>query len=252
MKTHAALFSLALVALAPSARAQSADEHLARAMTFYNLQDWPHALAEYKEAYAISANADVLWSIAQVERLSGDCRGAIFTYKAYARGASARGANAAQELIAKCEATLVAEEKAAQAATASRASAPPVVVAPRTPSPLTQAKPKSPTPWIFDPLGNALGVVALGALATGTTLLTLGNVAMGEAARAGSYQAYDLEVAAARTQQQIGVAFAIGGAAFAGLALWRFAIVAARHAKSDAPTVALTPFPGGAGWAVRF
>lgn len=140
MKTHAALFSLALVALAPSARAQSADEHLARALTFYNLQDWPHALAEYKEAYAIAANPDVLWSIAQVERLSGDCRGAIFTYKAYARGASARGAGAAQELIAKCEATLVAQEKAADAATA----APPVVVAPRPPSSPMQAKPKRP------------------------------------------------------------------------------------------------------------
>jgi len=252
-----------LLALASTAHAQTADEHASRATRFYNLQDWPNALKEYREAYAADPKPETLWSIAQVQRLSGDCRGAIFTYKAYMRGASSGGANAAQDLITKCEATIAAQERAAERATETTTASPQtpheITATPTTPTtpppPVTPQKPEKPAPpgpWILDPLGDVLGVVGLGGLVTGGVFLVLGNVGMGQTSQAATYQTYDHNVDVARTQQQVGVAVAIGGAVFAGLAVWRFAVVAGRNKKEAA--VSLTPMVGGgyASYSMRF
>ena len=250
MRTLAKLAPAALVfALSAAAQAQTpADEHTARATRAYNLQDWPSALAEFKAAYAIDPKPELLWSIAQVQRLGGDCRSAILTYQAYIRGASASGANAAQTLVAKCQATLAEQKQAALAAEAP----PPRVVVVRVPAPA--AKPAK-RPWYADPLGDVLGAVALGALATGAVFLTAGNVAMAAAPDVSSYRAYDRAVADARAQQEVGVGVAIGGAALVGLAIWRFVFLASHRAKKEAtPSVGLAPLPGGAmgTWSVRF
>ena len=251
MRMLAKLAPAALVfALASTAHAQtpSADEHTARATRAYNLQDWPSALAEFKAAYAIDPKPELLWSIAQVQRLGGDCRSAILTYQAYIRGASASGANAAQALVAKCQSTLAEQKQAALAAQAP----PPRVVVVRVPAPAP--KPVS-RPWYLDPLGDVLGALALGGLVTGAVFLTAGNVAMAAAPNVSSYQQYDRAVADARAQQELGVGVAIGVAALAGLAIWRFVFLASHRAKPEAtPSVGLAPLPGGAmgTWSVRF
>ena len=225
--------------VATSAHAQTTDEHVARATRFYNLQDWPKALQEYKTAYRDDPRPELLWSIAQVERLSGDCRSAIFTYEAYARGASASGAAAARDLIDKCRATLAASDRAVAPKKEARAAPPP-------PRPIAKQK-----PWILDPLGDVLALVAFGGLASGTALLTLGNFGIAASSSAPTYQAYDRAVVVAHTEQQIGVGLAIGGCAFAGLALWRFVVVSSR-ARHEMSTVVVAPAPGGASLTVRF
>jgi len=225
--------------VATSARAQTTDEHVARATRFYNLQDWPNALEEYKTAYRDDPRPELLWSIAQVERLSGDCRSAIFTYEAYARGASASGAAASRDLIDKCRATLAAAEHAVAAPKQPRP-------APPAPRPIEKKK-----PWILDPLGDALALVAFGGLASGTALVTLGNFGIAASSSAPTYQAYDRAVAVAHTEQQLGVGLAIGGCAFAGLALWRFVVLSSR-ARREISTFVVAPAPGGATLTVRF
>jgi hypothetical protein len=243
-----ALAALVLAAASP-ARAQSGDDHVARAHRFYDLQDWPHALAEYRQAYATDPKPETLWAIAQVQRLSGDCRGAVLSYEAFMRGASDSAALAARGLIAKCRETLAEQRRAATAARAASTPTPHAAHAASTPPPPAAhaaPRPERPAPWILDPFGDVLGVASVGALTTGVVFLALGNLAMAATSEAGSYQTYDHDVAVARTQQQIGVGLTIGGAVLAGLAVWRFAVVAHHGAKREAVSLTVTPTPGGA------
>ena len=103
MKHHPRLLVLLLALASAPALADEASDHADRATRAYNLQDWNTALAEYRKAYQLDPKPETLWAIAQTQRLSGDCRSAVLTYKAYIRGASAAGANAAEAWVHKCD-----------------------------------------------------------------------------------------------------------------------------------------------------
>jgi len=242
--------ALAAILVAPAARADDAHEHLEKGTRFYNLQDWSGALKEFKAAYEIDPKPEILWSIAQVQRLSGDCRSAIFTYKAYMRGASAAGANAAQEFVKSCQATLAAQRSAVEAPPPAepppqpRAETKPPPEAP-PPQPVQPAQPKPASPWALDPLGDVLFVFGVGGLAVGATFLVVGNSDMSASSQKPTYQEYDHAVDVARTEQEVGVGSLIGGAVFAGLAIWRFVAVANRHAREHAAAFLVVPQPGG-------
>ena len=246
-----ALAVLVVLSSASLAYADDAQEHVSKGTRFYNIQDWSNALKEYKTAYAADPKPETLWAIAQTQRLSGDCRSAILTYKAFMRTASTAGANAADELVKKCESDLAAQQRAVEAPppppqqqTTQATQTPP-------PPPTVRVEKKTPTPWILDPLGDVLGVIGLGGLVTGGVFLVVGNVGMSDTAKAATYQAYDHSVDVARVQQQVGVGVAIGGAVFTGLAIWRWVAVANRNKRES---VSLSPLPGGAfaSYSMRF
>jgi tetratricopeptide (TPR) repeat protein len=240
------------------ALADDAAEHITKATAYYNIQDWQHALDEYKQAYTLDPRPDTLWAIAQTQRLSGDCRGAIMTYKAYMRGASAAGANAAQEQINKCTTDLEAQQRAIDAALSKPTPEPKPLPPPQpqpTPTPVAAPTPPPPAPapqkprhWALDPLGDTLFVVGLGGLVTGGVYLTLGNLGMSSAADKPTSGEYLDATSTARTEQKIGAVATIGGAVFATLAIWRFSSVASSNHRAEKRQDGLSVVPqrGGA------
>jgi hypothetical protein len=251
--------TLALVlAISHLAHADEAADHLAKATSAYNIQDWAAALAEYREAYRIDPNPKTLWSIAQTQRLSGDCRGAILTYKAYVRGASTAGANAATEHIKTCQADLDAQQHAIDAAVIppkpepaapSPEPAKPVPVKADV-DPAVRVEPASQPPhdtaprsWIRDPLGDVLFVVGVGGLATGATFLVLGASHLGGAPDQATSGAYDRAVSDGHSDRTIGFVTGAVGAVAVGLAIWRFASIGTT--REDAH-VGVVPARGGA------
>lgn len=230
--TAVALLLLASAALADNPEAQS---HVSKATAHYNLQEWTAAIDEYKAAYQLEPKNETLWGIAQAQRMSGDCRSATLSYRAFARGASANGAHAADELIKECQHTIEEQDKAAKAALEApppppKPAAPPVS-APAAPPPAKAAEAPHRGPWVLDPLGDVLAVVGVGGLAVGATFLILGDTAMARSTSNADYRAYHSAADAAAVQQTIGVVGLVGGAVFASLAVWRFSAVASRNAK---------------------
>lgn len=249
---------IALLTLAPAARAgdnPNAQAHLAKATAHYNLQEWKAAIDEYRAAYQLDPNPQTLFPIAQAQRMSGDCRSAILSYRAYIRGASASGAHAAEDLVKECQKTIDEQDRAAKAALEPPRTPDVKKETPATPpssAPAVKQAPAAPGPWILDPLGDVLVVVGVGGLAVGGTLLTLGNVAMGGSAAKPDYRAYDLAVDAASVQQTAGVVALIGGGVFAGLAVWRFIAVANRNARERTALQGLSVSPGPGGGSVSY
>jgi len=233
------------LSLAHGAAAQSSDdaaEHASKATRAYNIQDWSNALKEFREAYSLDPKPQYLWAMAQTQRLSGDCRSAMLTYKAYQRTASAEQYSQAQEWINKCQAEISEQERLLQQQQQPQSQQQ------QQPQPPPQPeKPKEHGPWILDPLGDVLLVLGVGGLAVGGVFLGVGNSDMSATASLPTYQQYDKAVDSARNEQVIGLAVLGGGALFAALAVWRFAAVGARNAKekAGAQSVGLLPQPGG-------
>jgi hypothetical protein len=248
-----ASFCLVLgVAHGAAAQTDDSTDHANKATRAYNIQDWSNALKEFREAYRLDPKPQYLWAMAQTQRLSGDCRGATLTYKAYQRTASAEQYNQAQEWINKCQAEIAEQERLLQ----QQQQQPPPTQHAESPQPPPQAappkaepeKPKEHGPWILDPLGDVLLVIGVGGLAVGGVFLGVGNSDMSATASLPTYQQYDKAVDSAATEQTIGVIALAGGAVFAALAVWRFAAVGSHNAKEKAatPSVGLVPQPGGA------
>ena len=84
---------LLLLAGAPAtARAQPtpdaeavAKAHYERGITLYNLSKWDEAIAEFKKAYELSKAPGLVFNVAQAQRLKGDHRGALESYRSYLR-----------------------------------------------------------------------------------------------------------------------------------------------------------------------
>jgi hypothetical protein len=256
MKLHT-LVPACIVLVAPAlARADDAADHVAKGTRFYNVQDWANAISEYKQAYTLDPKPDTLWAIAQTQRLSGDCRSAILTYKAYMRTASAAGANAATDFIKKCQADLEAQQRALDApvtpppkepVTTQPVTPPPQPVTPTTPvampiQPPPPPPPPAPASWYSDKLGDALAATGVVGLAVGTVFLISGNSKMSDAAHATNSGVYDSDVSSAKTSQTTGVIVLGAGVVLAAAAVWRYT----HHTNEPEKTmIGLAPMPGG-------
>jgi len=261
---HTTLISAA-IALAPlAAFADDAADHLAKATRLYDLQEWSQALDEYKAAYMLEPKPATLWAIAQTQRLSGDCRSAILSYKAYMRGSSTVGANAAMEFITTCQADLDAQRKAVEATThepekpAPDPAQPPVA----TPRPTTATPPAAPArahehaprSWMFDPLGDALFVAGVGGLVVGGTLFAIGALDAHDAPNQPSSGEYDRLASSASRDQWIGGVVGGVGVMCGALAVWRFTNVRASRLEHPSNSFVLVPARDGAfaAYAARF
>lgn len=241
------IIAIAFVALAVTpVRADEAADHMARGTRHYNIQEWTSALKEYKEAYAIDPRPEILWAIAQTQRLSGDCRAAILSYKAYVRGASANGASAATEWIKSCEADLEAQRRAAEsaAAPATPASTRPAAVEPAARVPAPRSPPRS---WVFDPLGDILFVTALGGMTAGAIYTARAMRALNGAPNKPTAGDYARAVSDGRGDRKIGIVLGAAGTLCLGAAIWRFARAASSaEPRSLASAIGVAPAQGGA------
>jgi tetratricopeptide (TPR) repeat protein len=81
----------ALMALAPTVHAadatttREAKEHFDRAMAHYELGEFPAAVEEFKQAYALSQAPGLLFNLAQASRLAKDYEQALHFYRTYLR-----------------------------------------------------------------------------------------------------------------------------------------------------------------------
>ena len=232
----AGAIALAVMGHGASARAQSIGEasatHAKRAQVAYDIQDWPTAIHEFQAAYQAEQRPELLWGLAQAQRLSGDLVAAIGTYKAYRRHDLSTGQSTAAELqIMKCEAEITKREAEA----AKSAAAPPTAPQSQPPSPpgtpprheptaLTPAPSpaRGSTPFYADIFGDVLFVGGLAAAGIGTYYLVDGNRQMRQAGATPVYRDYNSAADEASKKQFIGVATIAGGGLLLGGAVLRY------------------------------
>jgi hypothetical protein len=79
--------SLVIVTIAAlrmtAAAAPSAEDLYAEGQAAYDRADYATAIARWRESYAVSAAPGLLFNLAQAQRLSGDCPGALSTYRRF-------------------------------------------------------------------------------------------------------------------------------------------------------------------------
>jgi len=228
-----------------TAATEPAKAHLDRGSMFYDLQDWPSAQREFKEAYMADPKPQTLFMLAQAQRLGGDCTSAVGTYKAFGRlpGVTPAQQAAAEGLTHKCEADLEAKKNAAAAAT-SASTAPPSSASPPTTAVPPKEKPSAPGPWYADALGGVLFFGGLAVAGTGTAFLIVGNSAMSGSSTASSYGAYQDQSSGAKPQQTIGVVGIGLGAALALGGVLRYVLVAGHKPKEGGVALMLAPHVG--------
>jgi hypothetical protein len=146
----------------------SAAEHAKKGQVAYDLQDWSAAAKEFEAAYRLEQKPEYLWSLAQVQRLSGKCSEAIRSYKGFQRlDVSANQANAAEMMVTKCEAEIAKAEAAAATSESSPRPSPEPTPAPPPQRDAGQSSGGLGIGWFLTGAGLTL---ALGATATWSAL----------------------------------------------------------------------------------
>lgn len=79
------LFAVVATTTAAHADSPSAEDLYARGQIAYDRADWTTAITSWKASYQLSGEAGLLFNIAQAQRQSGDCPGALATYHQYLR-----------------------------------------------------------------------------------------------------------------------------------------------------------------------
>jgi hypothetical protein len=267
--------------LAEGTMAPDAQAHFDAATRYFNISDYDDAIKELKAGYLVDPQPRFLYSIAQAERLSGNCKEAALEYNRYL-GASAsttdadeRGRrNNAQAMMAQCqagsgpasEATSAPGKPGSTSTHTSTPSTPPLTLTPTpkkvpgkapdrvagaTPPPPPPSPPLSATPggsvWDRHEIAILTGAGAVVALGGGVVFGLMGKSADNAAH---SYPATPGDAAndasSAKNDYLIGnVLLGVGAAAAvvsAGLWIW------APGGGSGHGDVALSasPLPGGA------
>jgi tetratricopeptide (TPR) repeat protein len=272
------IFRLALLALltwsfVASAQKETTKDRFDRGMVFFNLQDYPAAIIEIKAAYlADPSKSEYLFTLAQAQRLSGDCAAAIGSYKAFLRTSSGKSSAATEALIHTCEKDLkaaaektVAEKAALERAAAEKAeedqrkadearrlSSPAtttaaekervtsVVKAPPLSGPVLEVH----HAWYADGLGAGLVIPGVLGLGAGAVFLALGNGEVRSSMTAATQAEHDQLVATGQPKQVVGVIALSAGVALAAGGIIRY-LFSGGHDDSK-PSANIVPLQGGA------
>jgi len=275
-----ALLLLAALGLSRSAFAQTspadardAKVHFDVGTRHFNIQEYADSIKEYKAAYKLDARPEYLWALAQTQRLSGDCEGAIRSYQSFVRsGATPQQATAANELIEKCKAAVsdpkgpAAPDAKADAKVAAEALAAEVakikleaaakakVEAEAKVKADAEAKAKAEAAarrWYKDPGGHVLFFGGAAALVAGGVLVAVGNGQISDANVAADSHAFaTLRDGSGTTLQRVGVAGIAVGGALAAAGIVRFVVVGQR--KDGPAAVSVGMFGLGAGVSGHF
>jgi len=98
--------------VAPSAMAKARD-HFKKGQAFHANGKYDEAIAEYKAAYELALLPDLLFNLAQVQRLKDDKRGALDTYLQYLEEApNGRGADESRQWVASLSKAIRDEDDA--------------------------------------------------------------------------------------------------------------------------------------------
>ena len=198
--TRALVAALCIAAVATSAHAEppGVDPYEAGKRLFV-ARRYAEALDQFRRALAVAPRPEVLYSMAQAQRMLGDCPGAIETYRAFLAGQPGEPlAEYARANIERCQAERHGVRRAAPAARAAP-----------TPPPSRPA-------WYRDGAGDALVGAGLVAGVVGAVIWSSGRSAAIAVADAPNYQTFLQRRSAASsavTEQAIGVAAMVAGSA---------------------------------------
>jgi len=198
---------MVLTALATgAARAEVSDiDHYEVGKRLFTERRYAQALEEFRRALAVAPRPEVLYSIAQTQRLLGDCPSAIQTYHAFlAARPGAQLAEYARANIQRCEDDL---------RTARSTTGQPARSTAGQPARSTTERPA----WYRDGVGDAMVGGGLVAGVVGAVVWHAGRSAASDVAGAPDYQTFVQRQAAASsalTEQRVGIAtMLVGGAA---------------------------------------
>ena len=236
-----------------TALAAQVNTHLERAVEFYAEKQYELAIVEFRAAFALDPRPDLLFALAQAERLSGDCPSAVVYYERYLEtDPDDEQAEAARVNAKKCERALESgprgrpdkstNESLDDAESASE---------PATPAPIAQslaalAPGGGGVPWYRDTMGDALLVSGVAGLAIGAGFFAASSSAEDRAKSSVEYEDYVAHIDVARQRGNLAIAgFAVGGALVTA-AVIRFVTRGKSKSKTETvPTIGATPAPGG-------
>jgi tetratricopeptide (TPR) repeat protein len=195
-----------------------ADELLERGLRSYAVGRFDEAIASFQRGYEIEPRADFLYALGQAQRMKGDCRAAVASYRAYLRTEpSERAAKPARQNLERCE-----KELAATPATPP----PPVDVA------VQPARPPAPPRWRDDRAAAVLVGVGAAALAVGGALWGVGEKGARDLADATRYDQFAMRGADAdafERERLAGIVTVAVGGALVTTAVARWIWVAKRR-----------------------
>jgi hypothetical protein len=207
--------------------AADAAKHVDAAKAAFAEERYADAIAEFRAAHALKPDPKLVYSIAQAQRLAGDCKGAIASYEEFlATKPDAKLEEYSKANITQCKKELASQPKPVVEPTPTPVEPTPTPVEP-TPTPVVEPTPMpTPTPepppeggrpWYKDWVGNALVLGGVAGIAVGATFYVSGRNAAGKVNDASDHQSFlDAKESAssALTKQRIGL-----GAAAVGVGL---------------------------------
>ncbi|HEY2745246.1 MAG TPA: hypothetical protein VGL86_11505 [Polyangia bacterium] len=214
-----AIFALALL-VASIAWASPAGELLERGLRSYAVGRYDEAIAAFSRGYELEARPDFLYALGQAQRMKGDCRAAVASYRAYLRTSPPeRGAAPARQNLARCEEEL-AHEPPPSPAPSPAAIAPPVVAPPPAMPPSPPARRAR-----DDRAAAVLAGVGGAAVVAGAVLWGVGESgarSLADASTYDEYAAHGADADAFARERTAGiVTLAVGGALVVGaVARW--------------------------------
>lgn len=195
-----------------------------RGLRLYNEKNYEAALVELREAYAIATHSEILFAIAQAERLAGRCEEADKLYRQFLeRSPNPEHAEAAKAAMSRCE-----------------SAAPPPAVSPVVPPPPpppvvapvesvhSQPTPRPVRAWYTDPWGGVLAGLGVASAGVGIALFAVSSSKADDAQGASTYDLYGDEFERAKGQRLVSVVLFGTGAAFVTAAIVRYAVAARR------------------------
>ena len=215
-------------------------------LAHYNVGEYDKAIDEFKRAYLISKTPALLFDIAQAQRLKGDCKEALQTYKAYLRADPSANRQKIEARIAEMEKCVKEKPEVAPAP----APQPPPPEPTPTPAPqrvpVVSVQPATPLPEPHTPsklpplLLGAGGIVIAG---VGAVLLISVDGDVGDLQNSCSPHCDPKSWQDLPTRADIGyVLVGAGAAAVAGSVVWWY--LRDREASSYSRTF-IAPTPNG-------
>ena len=238
----------ALVA-APARAEPPGVDHYEAGKRLFLAQRYAEALEEFRRALAVAPRPEVLYSMAQAQRMLGDCPGAIETYRAFLAGRPGEPlAEYARANIERCEAVLHGSERGGPERGGPERGGPergsPERGGPERGGPERSGPGR---PWYRDGVGDVLVGAGVVAGVVGAVIWRSGRSTASAVAGAPDYQTFLQRRSAAGSalaEQEIGIAAMIAG----GAAVVAGVVHYVRDA--DAPrrelAIGVAPTPGGA------
>jgi hypothetical protein len=262
MRIHSLLVSISIVFAAQRASAddaKAAAEHIATAKKAFAEARYADAIAEFRAANALQPDPKLLYSIAQAQRMSGDCASAITTYEEVVKAKA--DAKADPKLVEFSEANIVRCKEQIAKEPVKEPIKEPIKEPVKEPvkEPLTGALPPSNPPqierrdgegsWTGDWLGHGLVAGGVGVAVVGT-VLWIGGRNAAKAVNDATDHATFIEkrdaASSAKSKQAIGIAMGVAGA---GLVVG--GIVHYKMSGKREVAVGAAPTRGGAAIAAR-